>query len=500
MSGGPSQPADPLCWTLCEAAEAIRSRRISSQELTAASLQRAQQTQPTLNAFLSIRSEEAMAEAAASDVALASGAAVGALHGVPLAHKDMFYWPGRVVTCGSRIRAGFRPDTRATVLERLFAAGSVTTGSLNMAEFALGATGHNVHFGRCGNPWSAVHISGGSSSGSGAAVAARAVFAALGSDTGGSVRIPAACCGVVGLKPTTGLVSRAGIMGLSESLDCVGPLARSTRDVARLLDVMAGADPLDPSTAVAPADTGGHEAAVCAALQTGTEGLVLGLPTSYYTEDVPDEIAGVLDAARTVLESAGIRFRPVELPGHGDLEELANLLFSAEAASLHLQWLRTRPHDYGPQTFARLAQGLTVPAVSYLRARQLRARFLEAMLAGPLAACDALMVPAMRRTVPRADEVDVGAEGSMIPVIAELARFSRPVSLLGLPALTMPAGFDREGLPIALQLIGRPFGERRLLAAAALHERETDWLRRPPPLAASPNGTGGGEMKGLGET
>src|SRR5579859_4130641 len=229
-------------------AAAIRARKISAREATQACLAALEAAQPRLNTAIRFDAEDALAAADAADRALARGQPAGPLHGVPLAHKDMFYRKGKVATCGSKIRRDFVADKTATVLQRLDAAGALQLAALNMAEFAYGPSGHNEHFGHCRNPWAPDHITGGSSSGSGAAVAARLVFGALGSDTGGSIRLPASICGVTGLKTTYGRVSRAGAMPLSFSLDTVGPLTRSARDAARFLKVIAGHDPKDPTS------------------------------------------------------------------------------------------------------------------------------------------------------------------------------------------------------------------------------------------------------------
>src|SRR5437763_2861420 len=237
---------------LVELADAIRARQVSSREATEVALARARAVQPTINAFVAIDNAGARAAAVAADAGLARCGAVGPLHGVPLAHKDMFFRKGRISGCGSAILKDVPADRTATVLERLDTAGALDIARLNMAEFAFGPTGHNIHYGDCRNPWDPARITGGSSSGSGAAVAARAVWGALGSDTGGSVRLPAAICGVVGIKPTYGRVSRYGVMGLSFTLDTVGPLARNVRDAARLLAVIAGPDPCDATAAAHP--------------------------------------------------------------------------------------------------------------------------------------------------------------------------------------------------------------------------------------------------------
>lgn len=447
--------------TLCEAAEAIARGELTSESLVAECIEAAEALNPRLNAFVALEAEEALAVARDLDRERAAGRLRGPLHGVPLAHKDMFYRAGKVSGCGSKIRQDFVPNVTSSLVARLESAGAVTIGRLHMSEFAMGPTGHNAHLGRCRNPWDETRITGGSSSGSGAAVAARLVFGALGSDTGGSVRLPAAMCGVVGLKPTQNLLATDGMMGLSESLDCPGPLARSSRDIARLMEVMTGRL---------------YESA----LDGSAAGLVLGIPTSFYWDNVADPVAKCLGEARETLERLGIRFVDVDIPDHTELADLADAVWTPEAAAIHLPWLRSRPGDYGEQVRARLTQGLAVSATTYLRARQLRTLALEAMLAGPLSGCDALFVPAMRGTVPTDAATDIAAGTGMREVLAGIAALTRPLSYLGLPGLVTPAGFDPDGLPIGLQLIGRPLGEPTLLRIADAFERETRFIAQAP--------------------
>src|SRR6202158_4299620 len=265
---------EPALMSLTSVAQAIAGKRLSSREVTQSCLDRIAQWQPRLNAFMAIEAEAALAAAAAADAALAEGNVSGGLHGVPLAHKDMYYDAGKVVTCGSKIRRDFVATVTSTALQRLKDAGTIRLGSLQMAEFAYGPTGHNSHYGPVHNPWAVDRITGGSSSGSGAAVAARLTFAALGSDTGGSIRMPAHFCGVTGLKTTYGRISRAGAMPLSQSLDTVGPLARSAEDCALLLGLMAGADPEDPTAVTGPVPD------YMAATRDQIKGLSIGVPTT----------------------------------------------------------------------------------------------------------------------------------------------------------------------------------------------------------------------------
>ena len=299
---------EPALLSLTEVAQAIAQKRFSSREVTLACLNRVAQWQPRLNAFMAIETDEALAAADAADVALAKGNVSGALHGVPLAHKDMYYEAGKIVTCGSHIRRDFVATTTSTALQRLKDAGTIRLGSLQMAEFAYGPTGHNTHYGPVHNPWDVDRVTGGSSSGSGAAVAARLTFAALGSDTGGSIRMPAHFCGVTGLKTTVGRISRAGAMPLSQSLDTVGPLARTVLDCALLLGLMAGADADDPTAVAGPLPD------YMAATRESIKGLKIGVPAAFYVDDLDPEVERILDDTITVLKREGADIVQVELP------------------------------------------------------------------------------------------------------------------------------------------------------------------------------------------
>jgi aspartyl-tRNA(Asn)/glutamyl-tRNA(Gln) amidotransferase subunit A len=460
---------DPTSLTLREAAAAIARGEMGAEELTEACLDRVERLQPKLNCFIRVTADAARAKARVADKAVKAGRPLGPLHGVPLAHKDMFYRAGEVCTCGSKIRANFVPDYTASVLRRLDAAGGVELGRLNMAEFAMGPTGHNDHFGRCRNPWNVDHITGGSSSGSGAAVAAGLVFGALGSDTGGSVRLPAAACGVVGIKPTLGRVSRYGTMPLSHSLDCIGVLARTVGDCARLLSIVAGADDRDGMSSRQPKpnyEAGLDEAATSGALT----GVTIGIPDQHYFDGIDHEVAELLAASRAVLEKRGAEIIDVPIGDHGAVNDLSNAVLWPEAASLHMQWLRERPKDYAPQTRARILVGLGVPSALYVEAVRARALLLEELLQTTFSRCDVLHVPVLKQPVPTAAETDVGGSAAMATVLGQIVANTRPFNYFGLPGLSVPIGFTRNGLPQAMQLLARPFREDLLFRVGAAHE------------------------------
>jgi aspartyl-tRNA(Asn)/glutamyl-tRNA(Gln) amidotransferase subunit A len=468
--------AEPALMSLVAVAKAIATREVSSREVTRACLHRIAEWQPRLNAFMAIEAEAALAAADAADAALAGGNSRGPLHGVPLAHKDMYYDAGHVVTCGSLIRRDFVATTTSTALQRLKDAGTIRLGSLQMVEFAYGPTGHNVHYGAVRNPWNVDHITGGSSSGSGSAVAARLTFAALGSDTGGSIRMPAHFCGVTGLKTTVGRVSRAGAMPLSQSLDTVGPLAQSAEDCALLLGLMAGADPEDPTASTLPVPD------YMAATRGSLKGLKIGVPTAFYVDDLDSEVARVLDETMATLKKEGAEIVKVELPDQRQLTAACQLVLATEAAALHKRWMIERPQDYGAQVLMRLQNGLAIPAVTYLEAMRWRGPALAAFLAA-VAGTDAMLVPVAPIPAATIAESDVGNSLNAEAVIQRITRFTRPINYLGLPALSIPCGFTKNGLPVGLQLVGRSFDEAMLLRIGAAFQRATDYHQRVPKAA-----------------
>ena len=466
---------EPALMSLTAVAKAIAEKTVSSHEVTRSCLHRIAQWQPRLNAFMALEAEQALKAANEADAAQAKGNARGVLHGVPLAHKDMYYEAGKVVTCGSKIRRDFVATTTSTALQRIKDAGTIRLGSLQMAEFAYGPTGHNAHFGAVHNPWHVDHITGGSSSGSGAAVAARLTFAALGSDTGGSVRMPAHFCGVTGLKTTVGRVSRAGAMPLSHSLDTVGPLARSAEDCALLMGLMAGADPEDPTAVNLPVPD------YMAATKGSLKGIRIGVPTAFYVDDLDFEVARVLDETVATLKREGAEIIKVELPDQRQLSAASQLVLAVEAAAFHKRWMIERLEDYGPQVRMRLENGLAVPAVTYLEAMRWRGPALSAHHAAA-AGVDAVIAPVSPVPAPTIAESDVGGGSGAEAVIQRLTRFTRPVNYLGVPSLSIPSGFTASGLPVGMQLIGRSFDEATLLRIGAAFQRATDFHERVPKL------------------
>jgi aspartyl-tRNA(Asn)/glutamyl-tRNA(Gln) amidotransferase subunit A len=459
---------------LKDLAAAIKRRKVSSVEVTKALLARIDQWQPALNAFARVEAEDALKAAKAADRALAAGKAKGPLHGVPVAHKDMYYSKGKLAECGSKIRKGWIAPATATAVERLEAAGTFRLGAVNMVEFAYGPTGHNVHTDNVRNPWDQTRITGGSSSGSGSAVGARLVPFALGSDTGGSIRMPAHFCGTSGFKSTNGRVSRANAMPLSFTLDTVGPLAQTAEDCAIVLSVIAGPDPLDPTTALAPKWD-------AKAMKRGPKGMTIGIPKSFYVDDLEPDVAKALDEAIAVFKKLGVKVIQVELPDQVMVAAAALIVLAVEAATYHAPWLRTRPDDYGAQVRNRLQNGLAYGAVEYLEALRWRAHALEAHLAA-IGKCDAVLAPASRAVASTLAETDVAGANNAEAIIQGITRFMRPVNYLGLPALVVPAGFGQHGMPIGLQLIGRPFNDEIVAALGIAFQGATDHHQKVPVL------------------
>lgn len=461
-------------WSLVEVADAIRSRRATSREVVETCLARIDAWQPRINAFAAVLADSARAAADRADAAVAAGVPLGPLHGVPLAHKDMFFRTSRRSSLGSHNAPPASGAGESSLLGRLDAAGAIEIGTLNMCEFALGPTGHNAWLGDCRNPWHTEHIACGSSSGGGAAIAARLAYGGFGSDTGGSVRLPASACGVLGLKPTNGRVTLAGMMPLSPSVDVPGIFARSARDVARLLGIVAGHDPRDPRSSGLPVPD--YEAGI----ERGIAGLRIGVPQNFFLEGVAVDVAERVAESLRVLAEPGAVIVPVEVPAPEHLTELSRVLVYSEAAAIHGPWLREHAERYSPQVRMRAATGLAIPAAAYQQAQQLRSGILRRFVDAVFSTCDVLHLPTLGIPVPTLAETDVGGSAAMWEKIAVLVRCTAPFNYLGLPALSVPCGFTDNGLPTSFQLVGRPFAEATLLGAAHAYEGATDWLRRTP--------------------
>jgi aspartyl-tRNA(Asn)/glutamyl-tRNA(Gln) amidotransferase subunit A len=437
-------------------AKAIREGRTSSVAAMEAVLERAHAVQPGLNCFLRIDDDAALAAAHLADREIARGYVRGPLHGVPMAHKDMYYRRGVVSTCGSKILRDTPAAATAKVLEHLDAAGAIQFGVLNMAEFAMGPTGHNWHYGHCRNPWDPQRVTGGSSSGSGASVAARANFAALGSDTGGSVRLPSAFCGLAGIRPTHGRVSVENILPLCPSLDTVGPLTRTVEDAARVLEVIAPGFTVD--------------------LEKSIAGLRIGRA---FQKDCDREIVAAMEESLEVFRRLGAKVVDIELPDFSRLSALAAVLHAAEANPFHDEWFRTRPQDYSPQVRERLEKGRPVLARDYLMAMQARAPAIAAFCESVFSKVDLVHGPVVSFQTPTIAETDISSGEAAAEVLGRFVRLTRPISYLGLPVVCVNAGFTKAGMPIGMQLIAPPLDEATALRAA--HAFQVDQPFQDPP-------------------
>ncbi len=447
--------------TIGEAARAMRARQVSSTELTRAAIQQIGRLNPKLNAFITLTAESALERARQADSELAGGSDRGPLHGIPIAHKDLFLTRGVRTTSGSKIYEDFVPDHDAAVLEKLDAAGAVSLGKLNMHELAYGITSENPHYGAVRNPRNLEHIPGGSSGGSGAAVAAELVFAATGSDTGGSIRIPAAFCGVVGLKPTYGRVSRFGALPLAFSLDHMGPLTRSVRDAALVLNAVAGYDPRDPASSRRAVED------FLPAEGSSLRGVRIGISEEFF-QMLDPEVESAVRAALREAESAGAAVRPVRLPDLPSMTALAQIILLAEAAAV-MQPHLSRREQFGPDVLALLDQGCLVAAADYINAQRLRRR-IQREMGRVWEQVDCVVAPAAPILPPRIGQMTVMLGTREEDVRSVTTRFMRPFNLLGLPALSMPCGVSGAGLPIGLQVVGPPFGERLVLHIGAAME------------------------------
>ncbi|WP_207540393.1 amidase [Sabulicella rubraurantiaca] len=460
--------------SLCEAAEKIRAKEVTSTELVRAALQRAKQAHAAANCFIAIEEEDALEAAARADEAVECGDQLGPLHGVPLAHKDMFYRAGRVTTGGSRLLSDYRPDATATVVTKMEAAGAIWLGALNMSEFAANPTGQNESFGDCRNAWDQDRISGGSSSGSGVAVALRACFGSLGSDTGGSVRLPAALNGVVGLRPTYGRVSRHGILPRTWSMDTVGPLARTARDCARLLAVIAGADSNDASCSSMKVPAYEKQLTGC------IKGLRIAVAVNYFQDGAAAEVLEGMTQSLQVLAKLGAEIVEVAVPDPERLYHLGNLISQVEAAAIHSDLLQKFRDEYPLVLKTRMESGFYLPAVDYLAALSARSRLASEFAEAVFSQADVLHVPTIGITAPTFEDTSPKSSADVFPLLARTARNTRPFSTIGMPALSVPAGFSSEGLPIAFQLVGRPYAEGLLLRVADAYQCATSWHQRAP--------------------
>lgn len=459
---------------LVSAAEGIAKKDFTSSELTQWSLERLETTGRKFNAVFRIDRAQALARAQALDAFQASGVSMGPLHGVPLAHKDLIEVAGKEMHVGSKILKGNIAKKNAWVIDELDHAGQVNLGALHMAEFAMSPTGFNGHYGHGLNPWNPEYPCGGSSSGSGIAVAARLVFGSLGSDTGGSIRQPAFMCGVTGIKPTTKRVSIDGVFPLSHTLDCVGPLAQTARDCARLLTHISRPNPNDPWCTTHPNEDYEH------ALTGSLKGIRIGVPRDFYREGLDPEMAAALDASLEVLRGRGAELIEVKVPDMMRIHEMTAIVLTAEAAQVHRTWFEQRPHDYSDQVRARIEPGFKQTGVGYVEALRARDAFIQEYLQTTLGHCDALHVPVARMHTPTIAATTTGDLDTVLQSISQLTYTNRAINYLGLPAMSVPAGFSSKNMPLAYQLVGKPFAESTILKIADAYQRDTTWHKARP--------------------
>jgi aspartyl-tRNA(Asn)/glutamyl-tRNA(Gln) amidotransferase subunit A len=448
--------------TIREAAEALRRHQCSAVELATSALSRIERHNPTLHAFLTITGELALEQARQADSELAAGRDRGPLHGIPIAVKDLFTTRGVRTTAGSPIYANFVPDYDADAVARLQAAGAVMLGKLNMHELAYGITSANPHFGAVRNPWNPKHSPGGSSGGSGAAVAAEMVYAALGTDTGGSIRIPASFCGTVGLKPTYGRVSRRGVIPLSWSLDHVGPLTRSVRDAGVVLNAIAGHDPGDDTSSRHPVVDFVPEESC------SIRGVRVGFPENFFFDRLDEDVESAVRGAIARAVSLGAEVKPVKVPDISALNATARIILLCEASAMLEPHLANRA-QFGPDVLSLLDQGRLLPATDYIHAQRLRKQ-MQSEFAQVWNTVDCLIAPATPNTAPRVGDTTVKLGGREEDVRLATTRLVRSLNLLGLPSLSMPCGLSGTGLPVGLQIIGAPFQEASILRVGAALE------------------------------
>jgi len=476
MNQTTSLPTDLCDLSVTQSAALIAQGTLSPVELTQAVLERIDHVGGKLAAFVSVHHDEAMAVARAAEATMKVGYRLGPLHGVPLAIKDNISLAGRATSAGSKILAQSVPTQDAQVVRRLKGAGANLIANTNMHEFAWGATSENPHYGAVRNPWNIDCIASGSSGGSGAAVAARAVPAALGTDTGGSIRLPAGANGIVGIRPTIGRVSNSGIIPLAWSMDTCGPMTRTVEDCALLLQTIAGHDADDLGTAQIPVGD------YLGALRCGVQGLRIGVIPDYFFTQLQPAVLNATQEALRVLQDAGAQIVHTRIE---DLDLNLSALMtieSAEPSAFHQRWMRERPGDYGDNVRFMFEQGELYLASHYIQAQRfrnvLRARFLQRFAES----IDVFALPSLPFTAPVIGTASIELEPGVVrPTLEAIMRFTGIASVCGLPALSVPSGFDARNMPIGLQLLGRPFDEATLFRTAYAFQQATDHHTRKPP-------------------
>jgi aspartyl-tRNA(Asn)/glutamyl-tRNA(Gln) amidotransferase subunit A len=447
--------AEELPRSLTDLARTFRERRLSPVEVVGALLERIETADKNLNAFITVTGERALEAAARAEEEIVAGRYRGPLHGVPVGLKDLIYTEGVRTTMGSAFFEDYVPDHSATVAARLEEAGAVLIGKTNTHEFAYGPTGDRSYIGPTRNPHDTSRIPGGSSGGSGAAVAANLLYGSLGSDTGGSVRIPAALCGVVGMKPTFGRVSKHGVFPLSWTLDHVGPLTRAVEDNALLLNALAGYDPKDPYSTNRPPEDFARD------VRRGVQGGVVGVPQDFYFEHVEDEVGERLREAIEVFRSLGAGVWVVGIPHLWETLKAQRLTLAADAYAIHEERLKSAPERFDEEVRERLLDGERLRAYRYANAQQRKLRSRDEF-SEVLGQADVLLTPTIPITATLIDQRDVNIGGYEESVRSAVTRLTGPTNLNGFPSLSVPCGYTASRLPVGMQLIGRPFDEATL--------------------------------------
>jgi aspartyl-tRNA(Asn)/glutamyl-tRNA(Gln) amidotransferase subunit A len=464
------RPMNDLHWlSAAEATRAFAARKLSPVELMTALLARIERLDPKLHAFIRLDADAAMDAARAAEAEIAKGRVRGPLHGVPVGIKDIIDVAGLPTTCHSKILVDNVAKADSVVVSKLRQAGAIVIGKLSTHEFAIGGPSFDLPFPPARNPWNTDHHPGGSSSGSGAGVSAGLFPLALGTDTGGSVRNPASCCGIVGLKPTYGLVSRRGVFPLSFTLDHVGPMTRTVADNALLLDAIAGHDPADPGSAPSTARHFGRM------LERGVRDLRIGFVRHFHEIDKPahPEVTAALEDAARVLQAEGAEVRTVTLPSLNEFAAVNRVILCSEAWSIHAPWLRERPGDYGQLARQRLLPGAFMNAGDYVGAQRRRTQMIAAV-DDAFRDCDVLICAS---SMDPASRIEDATETSR--TYPRQAR--TPFNVTGHPAVAMMSGISSNGLPLSVQFVGRYFDDATVLRVAAAYERGTEWHKKHPP-------------------
>ena len=460
-------------------ADAYSRDQLSPVEVVRHALRRIAALDPALNSYLTVTADQALERARQAESEIRSGLIKGPLHGVPYAAKDLLDTKGIRTTVGSRILSDNVPEADAAVVERLSAAGAILLGKTGLHEWAYGITSNNPHFGPVRNPWHTERIPGGSSGGSAAALASGLCSFSLGSDTGGSIRIPAALCGIAGLKPTFGRVSRRGAFPLGHTLDTLGPFGLTVQDTALAYQAIAGQDGADPTTVDKRVELPRFDA------EPSLKGVTIGVPRGSYFERLDPAIDRTVQSALKVLTSLGAQLRQVAVPDAEPANSLHRLILLAEATSVHQRRLDERREDFGDDVRALLDQGRQVLAADYLNAQRQRRRFCREF-AQTLEGVDALVMPAVPIPTARVGELQIEVEGRPENVRLATTRNIRALNLTGLPVLSVPCGFHSDGLPVGIQIVGKAFDERRVLEIGHAYESATEWHLRIPPIARPP--------------